>query len=101
MYQMQQVLRIVQVGRVPAALVQDLRQDAPTHALVATAQIDQHQAAVHTGLQLRREVASHIVQSNKCGDDQADRRGDFLLLTRIAPAGAHGQAVFAHRNRNT
>ena len=73
MYQMQQVLLIVQVGRVPATLVQDLRQYARTHALVAFTQINQHQAAVHATLQLRREVASHIVQSNKCSDDQADR----------------------------
>ena len=101
MHQMQQVLRIVQVGRVPAALVQDLRQHARTHAFLTAPQVNQHHAAVNASLQLRREIASHIVQSNKCGDDQADRRGDFLLLTRIAPAGSHGQAVFAHRNRNT
>ena len=98
MHQMQQVLRVVKVGGIAACLIQNLRQHAGTHALLAASQIDQDQAAVLGGVKLRCEVAPYIVQSHKRGDDQTHRRCHLALCALFAPTGAHRQAVFAHRN---
>ena len=45
-HQRHQVLRLVQIGHLVADLVQGLRQDAGGHAVLAVAQVDEHQRGV-------------------------------------------------------
>ena len=99
--QVDQILRIVQIGHGVARLLNDLTQDACRHAVLAFAQVDQDQCGVcFVGIELGREGAAHIVDAGKCGDDQAHGRCDFVRGVVVTPLGAHGQAVFAHRNGN-
>ena len=57
-----QVLRIIQIRHVCACLIQHLRQNAATHALLATAQIDQDQTGIgFAGIELGCEIAADIV----------------------------------------
>ena len=99
--QIDQVLRVVQVGRLVAQLVQGLRQDAGAHAVFAVAQIDQHQGGVRFGrVELWRERAAHIGQSGEGGDDQADRADDLFGSVTLVPHGAHRQRILAHGDRN-
>ena len=99
--QVHQVLRVIQVRHRALALVQGLRQDRAAHATPALAQVNQDQRAVgFLGIELRRERATHIGQRGKGADDQRDRRGDFFSLGALSPDGAHGQRIFADRNRH-
>ena len=100
LHQGDQIGRLVQVRHFMAHLVQGLRQDAGAHAVFAAAQVHQNQTPVFHRLKLRRERAAHIGQAGKGRDNQRDRRADFFGLTVLLPLGAHGQRVFAHRNRN-
>ena len=100
LHQGDQVGRLVQVRHFMAHLVQGLSQDAGAHAVFATPQVHQNQAPVFHRLKLRRERAAHIGQAGKGRDDQGDRRADFFSLSILLPLRAHGQRVFAHRNRN-
>ncbi|ABM42454.1 conserved hypothetical protein [Acidovorax sp. JS42] len=96
-HQGDQVLGVVQVGRLVAGLVQHLPEDGAAHAHLAAAQVDQHEGRVlFLGVELRRERAAHVGQRGERGDDEADGRGDLLGLAALAPLGAHGQAVLAH-----
>jgi len=72
--QAHQILRVVQVGHAAAGLAQHLRQDAAAHAVLAFAQVHQHQRGVGgVAVQLGGQGAAHIVQRGKGRHDQADR----------------------------
>ena len=58
-----QVLRIVHIGHHVTALVQRLAQNAAAHAVLALAQVDQHQGRVGLGgVELGCERAAHVGQ---------------------------------------
>ena len=101
-HQSDQQLRIVQIGGFVAHLVQGLRQHTGSHARLAPTQIDEQQRAVHTAVQLRRERAAHIGQADKSADDEGHGGADFFDRSRlrVRPLRAHGQRIFAHRNRD-
>ena len=62
MHQLDEVLGIVQIRHIATGLVQHLRQDAGTHAVLALAQVNQNQAGVVFGVELRGQRAAHIGQ---------------------------------------
>ena len=99
--QVLQQLRVVEVGDtigdMTAELAQHLRQHAAGHALLALAQVHQHQGGV-AGLQLRREGAAHVIQRHKRSHDQRNRCGHLLAGARVRPACLHRQRVLAHRD---
>ena len=100
--QAHQVLRVVQVGHVAAALRQRLRQDGAAHAALAPTQVDENKRRVGlVAVQLRGERAAHVIHAGKGADDQADGRDHLVRRAAgIRPLRAHGQAVFAHGNGN-
>ena len=74
-HQMDQVLRLIQIGHLVTKLAQHLAEHAAAHAVFALAQVDQQQAGVVClRIQLRGQGAAHIRQAGKGRDDQADGR---------------------------
>ena len=97
-HQGHQVGWVVQVRHLVAGLVQGLGQHAGAHAHAATPQVDQQQAAVGRGVELRRQRPAHIGQRGKGADHQRHRRADFFVLPIVRPLGAHREGIFAHRD---
>ena len=98
--QIDQVLRVIQIGYVTVFAIERLCQDAAAHAVLALAQINQDQRRVWlVPIELRSECAAHIGQSDKGADDQRHRGRDFFTLVVARPRGAHRQRIFADRNR--
>ncbi len=91
-------LRVVQVRRVVADLLVDLRQGRAGEAVGALAQVDEDEIVADVAAQLRGEGVAHIGHRGEGGDHQRQRRGDRLLLAVLPPHGLHGHGVLAHRD---
>ena len=72
-HQAHQILRLLEVRHGVAELIERLRQNAAAHAHAPTTEVDQHQAAVLRGIELRRQRMAHVGQRGEGGDDQGYR----------------------------
>ena len=94
--------RVVEVRRVMADLLVDLRQRRTAEAIAALAQVDQQQRAVAPiPPQLRREGAAHVGDRGKGGHDQRQRRGHRPRFAALLPYRLHRQRILAHRDGDT
>ena len=85
------------VGIAAAEAAEHLGEHRARHATPPGAHVDEDERGV-ARLQLRRERGPHVVQRGEGRDDERHRRGHLQRLPVLVPAGAHRQAVLAHRH---
>ena len=86
----------VHVRPAVAGLRIDLCQHRTAEPVAPLAEIDQQQAAVSFGIELRGAGLAHIEHRREGGDDYRQRRGDRAFLAVLLPHGFHRQGVLAH-----